>query len=480
MKKLGLFALLFAIILILSGPGLELAQASADVSQEMAPIVSGVAKAPWFIDTIDADGSVGTHVSIAFAPVSGQPFVSYYDEANQDLRLARRVTANGNCGPNNTWLCEVIDSGGDVGMYSSIAFHQTENGWKAGIAYYDATNQALKYASYSCSPLCPQNWSRVTVHQASGFDHGRHTSLVFDDTGAPHISYQVIYNSPDPSIDPVTYSLYYAHYVETAGNCGDSQWSCDSVDISVDGTQGIGMYTSLAVSDAGVPFIAYYDGKNGSLKTAMPAEINGNCGATDWNCATIDGGSGADVGLHASMSIHQDPDAIAIAYYDATNDKLKYAYIPDDLNDANCGDGVGPGGSQIWRCYEIDDMGGAATTVDLAMAHDADGHPMIAYTDEASTIFVPTNLNLARPTAALGIMPGNCGPSIPLTLQFWQCNQLDDGGSENLFEGGFVSVAVSPSGLAAIAYTERDQSNGDFSLKIAYQQMVIHLPLTIR
>jgi hypothetical protein len=44
---------------------------------------------PWSITTVDSTGSVGLYTSLAFTP-SGQPAISYYDNANFDLKYAVR------------------------------------------------------------------------------------------------------------------------------------------------------------------------------------------------------------------------------------------------------------------------------------------------------------------------------------------------------------------------------------------------------
>jgi hypothetical protein len=59
------------------------------------------ANSPWSLETIASitGGDVGQHCSIAFNEVSGKPYISYYDETNQDLRLIYPHATSGNCGP---------------------------------------------------------------------------------------------------------------------------------------------------------------------------------------------------------------------------------------------------------------------------------------------------------------------------------------------------------------------------------------------
>ena len=65
------------------------------------------------------------------------PFISYYDRANQDLRLATYDGA--------AWIIQVADSLGDTGQYPSLELNA--QGYPV-ISYYDATNGDLKIARY--------------------------------------------------------------------------------------------------------------------------------------------------------------------------------------------------------------------------------------------------------------------------------------------------------------------------------------------
>ena len=182
-----------------------------------------------FTATVDATDDVGSHVSVALHPDSGVPYISYYDADKGDLRMAVYVTSGGNCGPNNAWECQTVDSNGDVGQYSSIAIYTSHDPiilgrTRVGISYYDATNGALKYALYTWNLLTGWRWSYSVLevgNPASLITSGRHTSLTFDADGAPHIAYR------HSSI--LVSSLRYATFVgSSAGNCGPgNNWQCD-------------------------------------------------------------------------------------------------------------------------------------------------------------------------------------------------------------------------------------------------------------
>ena len=63
------------------------------------------------------------------------PHISYYDATNGTLKHA---VWNG-----SGWTIQVIDSSGNVGLFTSIAM--TDDG-QIRISYYDRTNGHLKYA----------------------------------------------------------------------------------------------------------------------------------------------------------------------------------------------------------------------------------------------------------------------------------------------------------------------------------------------
>ncbi len=471
MNKLRLSVLVFALILLLSATGLGLADTSRFAEDDGATNPYAVANAPWYVKTVESTDSVGAHTSIVFDPGSGRPYISYYDATNKDLRMANRTPSDGNCGPDDTWYCQSVDSEDDVGEYNSIAVFRSGSSWKVGIAYYDATNFALKYAVRTCNIFCI--WSISTIVQS--FDAlnavGQHASLAFDSTGAAHISYHRIYQF---DVD----ELNYAHYVGSGGNCGvgnaAGKWQCEKVDTG----EGMGLFTSLDVNGSDKPRIAYYDAANGDLRYAFGGAVGGNCGTGgSWQCGTVDGDTGDNVGKYASLHIDKGAsDNPSIAYYDATNGKLKYAEIPG--SDANCGYLFW--GVQIWRCEDIDDIGVNLISADLALTVDAAGYPIIAYED-ASEDLAPAVLKVARPASALGLFVGNCGPTPPgWMFVSWWCEKLDGGDNQYLHEGAYASIAVNPTGLAAIAYSEHDDYNGGYNLKIAFQQLQTFLPVITR
>ncbi|MGD9148614.1 MAG: hypothetical protein PVI80_23830, partial [Anaerolineae bacterium] len=146
--------------------------------EEVGAGTSSVTNAPWFTMEVDAveNTNRGQHVSVAIDPFYGGVYVSHYDATNGDLRMAHymRGEPGGNCGPGDSWYCQTVDSGNDVGQYSSIA--AVAGG--VNIAYHDATNGDLKWAESTDYPY-HRTWRIRTVDRgvAASSSTGLYTSL---------------------------------------------------------------------------------------------------------------------------------------------------------------------------------------------------------------------------------------------------------------------------------------------------------------
>lgn len=427
----------------------------------------------WNVEIVDGgeDNSAGAYPSLVFNS-GGIPYISYYNNENGELWYAKRVSSGtGNCGEGNTWLCQVVDTDGDVGKYSSIDYWKSSSimgSWKLGISYYDTTNRALKLAIYSCIAHFSCSWSFHTIQQASTIFqyYGRYSSLKFSLDGDPLVAYQYSNNMLN------TDTLRYAYPVTEGGNCGlgDAlgEWQCDSIESG----EGMGMYPSLSITWDGTAYIAYYDQANGNLKFSYYIGFGGNCGpASGWDCKIIDGGGIPDVGLYASLATPQfSGDKFRIAYHDKTNGKLKIAYTHAGGNCYAAG----------WQCDIVDDTNTSNTAMGISLATDESGHPIIAY--QITSDYGPGTLHVAQSAYALGLDWGNCGDVPPGNLfQYWQCETVDNA-SGYTSVADYTAVAVAPSGLAMIAYNEVDEYDYFTSLKVAYQERLekLYLPLSVR
>jgi len=413
------------------------------------------ANSPWSFEAIASltGGDVGKHTSIAFNPGTGKPYISYYDETNGDLRLIYPHATAGNCGPNNEWYCETVDTDDDVGQYSSIDyFHDDATGEnKIGIAYYDATNDALKVAIWSVAH--PFGWKISTIDSEGLFGDfvwvGRNASLKFDFFGRVHVAYSIKHNVSNIR------GMFYAHSVSSGGNCGlttaAGKWQCDPVASA----SSADMFISLGLTDSYYPAIAFSDGFSGFLN--MCVESGGS-----WPCVVVDVFAGGPVSLAIDQS-----NLPHMAYYHPLSGELSYAtYVGFG---GNCGYG---GVESLYQCDSLDTIGDVQSQVGMSIALDLEGYPIIAYED-ASDPTGASVLNVARPIYAHGSVVGDCGPIVGAHPS-WKCTTIDDatqgGGGGYLYEADFASVAVDPSGFAAIAYNEYDDFNNEGRLKFAVQE----------
>lgn len=228
----------------------------------------------WEKATLDTDsGGVWVGTSLAYDS-NGYPCISYWSQGG-DLRFA--------CWDGSSASIQTVDQG-DVGLYSSLAFHQG----RTAISYYDIGNRDLKYAYHDGS-----QWIKAAIDTTG--DVGKYTSLAFDSAGRPAISYCDVSNG----------DLKYAHF-------NGSTWDIQTVDSG--GT--VGYDTSLAFDGNGYPAISYFDLTRQDLKFA---HFNG----TSWSTESVD--TGGEVGTYTSLAF--DPwGNPAISYYDKTNQDLKFAF----------------------------------------------------------------------------------------------------------------------------------------------------------
>jgi hypothetical protein len=319
---------------------------------------------------------------------SGVFHVSAYDDSTGDLAYARITDLTRPIGwqyvdgldptvpPDRPggYRHGVSDNGPDVGMYSSIALT------KAGaprIAYYDATNGALKLA------LGPHPWTTLTVDAGDGTSQvGLYTAITLDDKDQPTIAYMAtnltaggafssevrvataLTASPGAKDWKITTVAKSA--IRCAGLCATGQAclmdamvngmpngdpvhsTCTPVDTSCksmcatgeacikgactktvvalkgDLPEGIGLFMQARRSATGSLTLVYYDRVEGDLYMATQA-------AGLFTPVRLDGGSDtADVGQFASAQLDAS-GTLHVAYVDAIADQLKYVAVTNGM-----------------------------------------------------------------------------------------------------------------------------------------------------
>jgi hypothetical protein len=243
------------------------------------------------ITTVDSTGDVGYFPSIAIGD-NGNPVISYYDDTNEDLKVAACTTA----GCTGTSTITTVDSTGDVGQYSSIAIGDNGN---PVISYYDVTNGDLRVAA--CTTADCSGTPTITVIDSDS-DVGVETSIAISSNGYPVISYYDFTNED----------------LKVAA-CTTADCSGTSTITTIDSTGDVGYFPSIAIGDNGYPVISYWDDTNGDLRVA--ACTTADCTGTR-TVTTVD--STGNVGVETSIAISSNGYPV-ISYYDVTNENLKVA-----------------------------------------------------------------------------------------------------------------------------------------------------------
>jgi hypothetical protein len=201
-----------------------------------------------------------------------------------------------------------VDSTDNVGEFISLALNGS--GFPV-ISYRDVTNGDLKVAV--CDDAACTTSTRTTVDGTDGTDIGFHTSLALNSAGFPVISYYDITN-----LDLK---------VAVCGNatCGTTATPVRTL-TTVDSTDSVGRYTSLALNSSGFPVISYHDVTNADLKIAVCG--NATCGTTAAPVRTLTTVDSADsVGFDTSLALN-DSGLPVIAYNDITAADLNVASVP--------------------------------------------------------------------------------------------------------------------------------------------------------
>ncbi len=154
---------------------------------------SGCADAAWTCTAVDTTNIVGFNTSLAFDP-AGNAWVSYLDNTNGKLRVARYVGSGGTGCADATWTCTAVDTLDGIGVFSaSLAFDSVGNAW---VSYYDNINFDLRVARYvgsGGSGCVSAAWTCVAVDTTN--DVGSYTSIAFDLSGTPWVIYRDNTNS---------------------------------------------------------------------------------------------------------------------------------------------------------------------------------------------------------------------------------------------------------------------------------------------
>lgn len=231
---------------------------------------------------------------------------AFYDTTAGRVLYATRDTEN-------LWsYAYIVDASADVGVQVSIA---VDRSGKVGIAYFDLTNTAVKYAEFN-----GVNWSTTTIE--SDKHTGSDASLAFDTDGHAYVAY---YRRSGGQLR-----------LATLDRDADT-WTRQIVDGN--GATDVGAYASLDIGEAEyisggftvydtTIAIAYADVSNGDLKYAR---IDIDQTTPEWFIAIVEDTAGVS---SISLDLHDGPLNLGlqaqIGYIDASARLVKYAYRNTD------------------------------------------------------------------------------------------------------------------------------------------------------
>ena len=299
--------------------------------------------------TLESGTSTGWYTSLRFD--GDRAFVSFYDQAQGDLRMASCAASCTSA--DASWQLVTVDSIGDVGRYSSLQL----GGGNPIIAYNDVTAGSLKLATCiaRCTAADPE-WVITTVDESAA-DTGRFPSLQLSG-GKPVIGYR------DRSNGLLKLATCVADCASRAAT-----WIITTVDRDGD----TGRFAQMQLADDGRPVIAYYDATHGTVKFAS---CTGACQSSSptWAIDAFDTVPNEDEMQLGLALIGGNP---VVSYYDAPNMSLKLATCT-----AGCATA-----SRAWIVTTVESAAGTTRTSN-ASVHDAgsysslsarNGRPVVAY-----------------------------------------------------------------------------------------------------
>ena len=244
----------------------------------------------------DSSDNVGRYTSLVLDD-AGNPVVSYYDDANGDLKLLH--CDDPGCTGDESKNISTPDTTGDVGLYTSLALDDDGN---PVISYYAANNGGLKLLHCDDSHCKGNESGNITIPDTG--EVGWFTSLVLDAAGNPVVSY----------FDFANGDLKILHCDDP--NCVGNE----SKNITAPDTAGqVGAYNSMVLDAKGNPVVSYNDASNGDLKI-LHCDDPKCAGDETNNIATPDATS--EVGSFTSLVLDAAGNPV-VSYYDFANGDLK-------------------------------------------------------------------------------------------------------------------------------------------------------------
>ncbi len=236
----------------------------------------------WQFETVESGLSLEGEISSLSLDGPGQPHLLYLLE-NATLRYAHQVGA--------AWQTENVVQGGDPGRYSSTVLDQAE---RPHVIYTDQDRMQLRYAAWDDAA-----WQTQAVDQGDWDYAFYYAGLALDGAGHPHIAYN-------------KNSVFWGNELRYA------RWDGATWQIQTVLSKNVGSASkaaTLVLDSAGRPHIVH-GVWNGIAHTYWDGAA--------WQSATVDAQAESS-SSRLSLTI-DGAGKLHLAYWDVTNEALKYAY----------------------------------------------------------------------------------------------------------------------------------------------------------
>ncbi|HEX9664684.1 MAG TPA: SBBP repeat-containing protein, partial [Patescibacteria group bacterium] len=228
------------------------------------PIVSGCDEAgDWTITIADevAGNSVGQYASLILDS-NDNPFISHYNQTIGDLRLSSCLISSG-CDAPGDWNSENVDTGGDVGLYTSIQVNADE----PRISYYDVSNGDLKYAQTvnnpPDAPILVSPLNAATVISLTPQLYALYSDSDADDTG--QVEFRVSSGSAADCLNNVN--------IVSSGASAESSTNLGPQFFTTDPLTNLATYNWCARNNDGTNTSAYADMGSFTVDTTVAAGL---------------------------------------------------------------------------------------------------------------------------------------------------------------------------------------------------------------
>lgn len=236
----------------------------------------------WTTETVDnrGDDARGMLCAIKFDS-DDNPNIVYLNDTSNDLLHAEEI--------DDSWVFKNIDTDITVEYHARYRLSMDiDSSNNLGVAYYDATDDDLKYAFFNNGT---STWSTATV--VSTGDVGRYPTIAFDSNDKPAIIYMDF-------TDPDSTDLEYIY------NDG-SGWSEDNIE-EIDNSGYAGFFSSIKFDSQNRPHIVYRDNSNSTDYIKYTIRENDEW-ATAKTLDTEASISDSNIGLYLKMIIDNSGNA---------------------------------------------------------------------------------------------------------------------------------------------------------------------------